>query len=109
MKSEASESRYEFQADLALSSCTRHQQEALARQISRRAADLTGQLHCLRDGTCTLDTPLVTGCQLADPFVDDGASGGGRRRRDTEGEEGRVHISVAITYHSNKGNYWFIY
>lgn len=89
LKGEASEARYEFQADLALS-CTSRQQEQLAHQISRRAADMTEELHCLRDGTCTINTPMVTGC------------GVDRRKRDADQPPDKVHISVTITYHGDK-------
>ena len=132
VKSEASESRYEFRADLPeLATCTGAQQEQLARQISRRAAELTESLHCLRDGTCTIQTPQISGC---DTGVETGTARsreGGRRGRsrnrqrnrrsaeededegimddEEDGEyadvmEDKVHITVSITYHGDKGN-----
>ena len=100
MKSKADESRYEFQADLAVR-CSHDQHDELTRQIRRRATEITGDLHCLQGGTCTLNEPQVLGC---------GGQGRGKREvawgphsRWKREDKERVHISVTITYHGDQG------
>ena len=100
VKSKADESRYEFQADLALR-CSSDQHAELTRQIRRRATEITGDLHCLQQGTCTLNEPHVAGCGTPgrtkrDVFL---PSHSRWKREDKE----KVHISVTITYHGDEG------
>ncbi|KAI0214769.1 hypothetical protein LSAT2_000070 [Lamellibrachia satsuma] len=59
---EAQLRRYEFRSALPVECRAADDEERLKREISKRATELTSQLSCIRDGTCQLKPPTVSGC-----------------------------------------------
>ena len=80
--------RYDFRSSLQVTCRADDDEARLKRDISQQAVSLTSHLSCIRDGSCKLDTPTVTGCHQ-------------RARREASGDNydglSYVEFEVSIT------------
>ena len=91
------EAKYEFKTKFPMECVSEEMYVEVKQQVKKRAADMTENLSCLRDGTCSLDEPQIKGC--------DNPSNSGRKRRATNDDDDNsntnkeLNIKVSITYH----------
>src|SRR6218665_1059664 len=81
---------YEFQSSLSLECTSEETRAALQQIVQDRASEKTESLECVKQGTCSLNPPHISGCHVG--------AASSRRKRLTE-EQKSVNISVSLTYH----------
>ena len=86
--------KYEFVASLPVHCESEETLNEIKKEIHKRAAEMTSGIHCLQAGTCTLQDPLIQGCDWSSST----ATGPRRVKRDSSDT---VNITVAITYHGD--------
>jgi len=92
---EPESAQFEFRSalDVPCVDTTESTREELLSAVSSEAEHLTAELSCLRAGTCSLDTPRLTGCRR--PHAHDQSDRKRRRRAAPYG----VDLLVTMTYH----------
>ena len=91
------EAKYEFKTKFPMECLSEDMYVEVKQQVKKRAADMTENLSCLRDKTCSLDEPQIKGCGNTESF--------GRKKRATENSDKNsntnkeLDIKVSITYH----------
>ena len=91
---EPESARFEFRSslDLPCVDTTESTRDELLSAVGRQAELLTAELSCLRAGTCSLDTPRLTGCRPRH-----GHAQNDRKRRRRAAPSG-VDLLVTMTY-----------
>jgi len=102
---EPESAQFEFRSmlDVPCVETTESTRDELVSAVERQAELLTSELSCLRAGTCSLDTPRLTGCRPHAHAHND------RKRRRRAAPPG-IHLLVTMTYrlrHLDFVNYHF--
>ena len=89
------EAKYEFKTKFPMECLSEDVYVEVKQQVKKRAADMTENLTCLRDRTCSLDEPQIKGCNNPESS--------GRKKRATNDDDNNTNkeldIKVSITYH----------
>ena len=85
------EAKYEFRTKFPMECVSDDVLAKVKHQVKKRAAEMTKNLACLQDRTCSLDEPQIKGC---------GSESSSRVKRTTEDTKNKeLDIKVSITYH----------
>jgi len=91
---EPESAQFEFRSalDVPCVETTESTRDELLSAVGREAERLTAQLSCMRAGTCSLDTPRLTGCRRPSEHAQND-----RKRRRRAAPPG-VQLVVTMTY-----------
>lgn len=87
------EAKYEFKTKFPVECVSADVLIEVKHQVQKRAAEMTENLACLRDGTCSLDEPQIRGCE------DSASSSRLKRAAQRANAKKELDIKVSITYH----------